>query len=61
MPGIESASSGASAITASVVRNKAAIDPAFCSADLVTLAASIIPALPDPHIHRKKHSIICPI
>ena len=38
-------SSGLSAMTASVVRNSAAIDAAFCSADRVTLAASMMPAL----------------
>ena len=37
-------SSGASAMTASVVRNNAAIDPAFCKAERVTFAASITPA-----------------
>src|ERR1035437_4086616 len=36
--------SGFSAITASVVRNRPAMDAAFCSADLVTLAGSMIPA-----------------
>ncbi len=36
--------SGFSAMTASVVRNSAAIDAAFCSADRVTLAGSIMPA-----------------
>ena len=39
------ASSGLSAMTASVVRNRAAIDAAFCSAERVTLAASMMPAL----------------
>ena len=38
-------SSGLSAMTASVVRNSAAIDAAFCSAERVTLAASMMPAL----------------
>ena len=38
-------SSGLSAMTASVVRNSAAIDAAFCSAERVTLAASMTPAL----------------
>ncbi len=44
-PGIAGApfSSGLSAITASVVKNNAAIDAAFCSADRVTLAASMTP------------------
>src|ERR671911_2987576 len=46
-PGIAGAfcSSGLSAMTASVVRNRAAIDAAFCSAERVTLAASMMPAL----------------
>ena len=37
--------SGLSATTASVVRNRAAIEAAFCSADRVTLAGSMTPAL----------------
>jgi hypothetical protein len=37
--------SGLSAITASVVKNSAAIDAAFCNAERVTFAGSIIPAL----------------
>ena len=37
--------SGLSAMTASVVRNRAARDAAFCSAERVTLAGSMIPAL----------------
>jgi hypothetical protein len=37
--------SGLSAMTASVVRNSAAIDAAFCSAERVTLAGSMIPVL----------------
>jgi hypothetical protein len=37
--------SGFSAITASVVRNRPAIDAAFCSADRVTFAGSMMPAL----------------
>src|SRR5580704_12297189 len=37
--------SGFSTITASVVRNRPAIDAAFCSADLVTFAGSMMPAL----------------
>jgi hypothetical protein len=37
--------SGLSATTASVVRNRAAIDAAFCSAERVTLAGSMMPAL----------------
>src|SRR5580693_125991 len=37
--------SGFSAITASVVRNRPAIDAAFCSAERVTFAGSMIPAL----------------
>ena len=37
-------STGASAMTASVVRNRAAIDAAFCRAERVTLAASMMPA-----------------
>ena len=37
--------SGLSAMTASVVRNSAAIEAAFCSADRVTLAGSMMPAL----------------
>jgi glycerol uptake facilitator-like aquaporin len=36
--------SGLSAMTASVVRNSAAIDAAFCSAERVTLAASMTPS-----------------
>ena len=36
--------SGLSAMTASVVRNSAAIDAAFCSAERVTLAGSMMPA-----------------
>ena len=36
--------SGFSAITASVVRNRPAIDAAFCSADRVTFAGSMMPA-----------------
>ena len=43
-PGIAGAGSGLSATTASVVRNRAAIDAAFCSAERVTLAASMTPA-----------------
>ena len=37
--------SGLSAMTASVVRNRAAIEAAFCSAERVTLAASMTPSL----------------
>ena len=37
--------SGFSAITASVVRKRPAMEAAFCSADRVTLAGSMIPAL----------------
>ena len=37
--------SGLSAMTASVVRNRAAIEAAFCSAERVTLAASMTPIL----------------
>ena len=45
-PGMAGASfSGLSAMTASVVRNSAAIDAAFCSAERVTLAASMTPIL----------------
>src|SRR5450759_3032491 len=45
-PGIAGAAfSGLSAMTASVVRNSAAIDAAFCSAERVTLAGSMMPAL----------------
>ena len=36
--------SGLSATTASVVRNRAAIDAAFCSAERVTLTGSLMPA-----------------
>jgi hypothetical protein len=36
--------SGLSATTASVVRNSAAIDAAFCSAERVTLAGSMMPS-----------------
>ena len=36
--------SGFSAITASVVRNRPAIEAAFCSAERVTFAGSMIPA-----------------
>ena len=39
-----SLSTGFSTIKVSVVRTKPAIEAAFCSADLVTLAGSIIPA-----------------
>ena len=43
-PGMAGAfSSGLSTTTASVVRNKAAIDAAFCSAERVTFAASMTP------------------
>ena len=42
--GIAGFSSGLSATTASVVRNRAAIEAAFCSAERVTLAASVTPA-----------------
>ena len=46
-PGIAGAPSfsGLSAMTASVVRNSAAIDAAFSSAERVTLVASMTPAL----------------
>src|SRR5664280_1197258 len=45
-PGIAGAAfSGLSAMTTSVVRNSAAIDAAFCSAERVTLAGSMMPAL----------------
>src|SRR5664279_4421517 len=44
-PAPADAFSGLSATTASVVRNSAAMDAAFCSADRVTLAGSMIPAL----------------
>ena len=44
-PAIGADFSGLSAITASVVRNSAAIDAAFCSAERVTLAGSMMPAL----------------
>src|SRR4029453_9000855 len=37
--------SGFSATTASVVRNRAAIDAAFCRAERVTLVGSMMPAL----------------
>ena len=40
-PGMAGAFSGFSATTASVVRNRAAIDAAFCSAERVTLVGSI--------------------
>jgi len=44
-PGMAGAlSSGLSTMTASVVRNSAAIEAAFCSAERVTLAASMTPA-----------------
>ncbi len=44
-PGMAGAAfSGLSATTASVVRNSAAIDAAFCSAERVTLAGSIMPS-----------------
>jgi len=36
--------SGFSATTTSVVRNRPAIDAAFCSAERVTLAGSMMPA-----------------
>ena len=45
MPPPAPAGSGLSAMTASVVRNRAAIDAAFCSAERVTLAASMTPSL----------------
>ncbi len=38
-------SSGLSTITHSVVKNSAAMDAAFCSAERVTFAASMTPAL----------------
>ena len=38
-------SSGLSTTTASVVKKSAAIDAAFCSAERVTLAASMTPAV----------------
>ena len=41
---IGAAFSGLSAMTASVVRNSAAIDAAFCSAERVTFAGSMMPA-----------------
>ena len=45
-PGMAGAAfSGLSAMTASVVRNRAAIEAAFCSADRVTLTGSLMPAL----------------
>src|SRR5690606_37141357 len=46
-PGIAGACSfsGLSAMTASVVRKRPAIEAAFCSAERVTLAASMMPAL----------------
>jgi hypothetical protein len=44
-PAGAAAFSGLSATTASVVRNSAAIDAAFCSAERVTLAGSMMPAL----------------
>jgi hypothetical protein len=37
--------SGLSAMTASVVRNRAAIEAPFCSAERVTLDGSMMPAL----------------
>ena len=43
-PGIAGAFSGLSATTASVVRNSAAIDAAFCSAERTTLVGSGMPA-----------------
>src|SRR6478672_13150075 len=42
-PPMAGAFSGLSATTASVVRNSAAIDAAFCSAERVTLAGSMMP------------------
>ncbi len=42
-PGAAEAFSGLSAMTASVVRNRAAIEAAFCSAERVTLAGSMMP------------------
>jgi hypothetical protein len=42
--GIAAAFSGLSATTASVVRNSAAIDAAFCSAERTTLVGSGMPA-----------------
>ena len=44
-PAGAAAFSGLSAMTASVVRNSAAIDAAFCSAERVTLAGSMMPAV----------------
>src|SRR5690625_3282200 len=44
-PPAAGAGSGLSATTASVVRNSPAIDPAFCSAERVTLTGSMMPAL----------------
>jgi hypothetical protein len=43
-PGIGAAFSGLSAMTASVVRNSAAMDAAFCRAERTTLVGSTIPA-----------------
>ena len=44
-PAGAAAFSGLSATTASVVRNSAAMDAAFCSADRVTFAGSTMPRL----------------
>ena len=43
--GIAGVFSGLSAITASVVKKSAAIDAAFCYAERVTFAGSMMPAL----------------
>ena len=43
-PAVAAAFSGLSATTASVVRNSAAMDAAFCSAERVTLTGSATPA-----------------
>ena len=43
-PGMAGAFSGLSATTASVVRNSAAIDAAFCRAERVTFAGSMMPS-----------------
>ena len=53
-PGIAGAFSGLSATTASVVRNSAAIDAAFCSAERATLAGSGIPAATCRRTHRSR-------
>ena len=53
-PAGAAAFSGLSATTASVVRNSAAMDAAFCSAERVTFTGSATPAL-----SRSSYSLVC--